>query len=297
MLREPGGKAGALVVPYSSGVQEAVLHWDGTGWQRESIEVPPSAKQFEVLAVGASAPENAWLLGRSEGLEGSLALFRRHMEGESGVWRPVATSSGGEPGAPIETAGEPLDEPGRDQAQLLTVTSAGVWLDARMHAARAPATLYFEPAGAADAGAFTGVWCEIPAGSPGATPQATDECAQHHLPELPTDYGRSFGWAGAGYGERIITGAFDGRMVRLQGGRFSLVNSLGSQPGTNSGASFGAAFSAPTDGWLGNRLLPVHVTTPAGAAPSKLSPWPIPFRYGAHRDRAAARRRGRRGKQ
>ncbi len=279
-LDEPGGKAGALLVPFGPAVQGAVLHWDGSSWGRESIEVPPSgASHFEVLAIAASSPDNAWLLGRSEGAEGQLSLFRRHGGGTS-VWRPVATRAGGEAGAPIETAGETLDEPGRDQAQLLTATSAGLWLDARLHASRAPATLYFEPEGEADAGSFTGLWCQIPASSPGATPQASEECAQHPLPELPTDYSRSFAWPGqGGYGERIVTGLSDGRMLRLEGARFETVDSLGSQPEVNPGETFGAAFTSPVDGWLGKRLLPVHVTTPAGAAPNRLRPWPVPFRF------------------
>ncbi len=278
-LREPGGRAGALVVPFAGGAQSAVLHWDGASWQREAIEVPPGTSEFEVLAIAAGSPENAWLLGRSEGKEGPLSLFRRNTGGATPLWRPVATRTGGEPGAAIEIAGETLDEPGRDQAQLLTVTSAGVWLDARLHASRGPATLYFAPEGEADSGSFTGLWCEIPASSPGATAQASEECAQHPLPELPTDYSRSFAWPGSGYGERIVTGLFDGRMLRLQGARLETVNSLGSEPEANPGQSYGAAFTSATDGWLGKRLLPVHVTTPAGAAPSKLRPWPVPFRF------------------
>jgi hypothetical protein len=279
-LREAGGKAGAFVVPSASGPQGAVLHWDGTSWDRETIEVPPSgATQFEVLAISASSTEDAWLLGRSEGAEGSLALFRRH-GGGAPVWRPVATRSGGEAGAPIEIAGETLDEPSRDQAQLLSATSAGVWLDARLRGAKAPATLYFVPEGEADVGTFTGLWCQIPGGSTGATPQAGEECTNHPLPEpLPTDYSRSFAWPGSGgFGERIITGLRDGQMMRLEGGRFEAVNSLGSEPHDDPGATYGAAFASAADGWLGKRLLPVHVTTPAAAAPSRLAPWPVPFR-------------------
>lgn len=280
-LEEPGGKAGVLVAPSAAGAQEAVLHWDGSAWARETIEVASAATHFEVLAIGASSPENAWLLGRSGGAEGTLSLFRRHAGGASPVWRPVATRAGGEPGAAIEIAGEPLDEPGRDQAQLLTVTSSGVWLDARMHAARAPTTLYFAPEGEADAGTFTGVWCQIPASSPGATAQASEECAkpEHSLPELPTDYERSFAWPGAGFGDRIVTGGFDGRMVRLHGTRFEIVDSLGSQPGIDPGATFGAAFASPADGWLGNGSLPVHITDATAAAPNRLTSWPVPFRF------------------
>ncbi len=280
-LAEPGAKAGALVAPVGEPAPNAVLHWDGTEWHREQIELPGGTTQFEVLALAAATPEDAWLLGRSGGAEGALSLYRRH-DGATPVWRPVATRAGGEPGAPLEIAGETLDEPGRDQAQLLTVTSAGVWLNARLHAARAPATLYFAPEGEADSGSFTGLWCRIPASSPGATPQAGEECSQHDLPELPTDYSRSFAWAGSGgYGERLITGLADGRMLRLEGASFHPVDTLGSRqhPEESPGATYGAAFTNPADGWLGKRLLPVHITPPGGAIPSKLHPWPVPFRF------------------
>jgi hypothetical protein len=281
-LREPGGSGGALVVPFASGAQSAVLHWDGTSWTREAIEVPaPGAGQFEVLAIGAASRDDAWLLGRAGGAEGTLSLFRLHTGGATPVWRPVATRPGGEAGAPLEAAGETLDEPGRDQAQLLTVTSAGVWVDARLHTAKAPVTLYFAAEGEADSGSFTGLWCEIPASSAGATPQASEECASHPLPEpLPIDYSRSFAWAGSGgFGERILTGLPDGQMMRLEGAKFGLVNSLGSEPLDDPGATYGAAFAGATDGWLGKRLLPVRVTTAAGAVASRLSPWPVPFRF------------------
>ena len=64
-----------------------VLHWDGTSWTRETIEVPAAGStSFEVLAISASSPENAWLLGRMEGSSGPLALFRRHA-GATPQWR------------------------------------------------------------------------------------------------------------------------------------------------------------------------------------------------------------------
>jgi hypothetical protein len=65
-LDEPGGGAGALVVPVSTGkaeVEGRVLHWNGSVWTSEPIEIPAaSASSFRVLALGASSPQNAWLL-------------------------------------------------------------------------------------------------------------------------------------------------------------------------------------------------------------------------------------------
>ncbi|HEX4437380.1 MAG TPA: hypothetical protein VH061_11370 [Solirubrobacteraceae bacterium] len=279
-LDEPEGKAGAFVVPVAANVDGAVLHWDGTSWIRETIEIPPAGSAgFEVLSLGASSPQNAWLLARMEGSSGPLTLFRRHA-GATPQWRPVATQSGGGPGEPIEILGERFDVPPHDQAQLLTVTSDGVWVDGRLHGANASATLYFKPDGEADTGSFTGLWCEVPDPT-GVSPGVLSECSdpQHSLPEaLPTEYSRSFAWSGSGsFGERIVTGLKDGQMLRLEGGRLEAVNSLGSEA-ISAADAYGAAFASSSEGWLGKRLLPVHVTSATSAVPSRLQPWPVPFR-------------------
>ena len=107
-LEEPGSKAGALVVPVEEGgkdVEDSVLHWSGESkqWTREQIEVPAeSSGEFQVLAIGASSPTNAWLLAElsTSYPTGSVALFRRHVEGETASWRPVEVD-GGEAGAPL----------------------------------------------------------------------------------------------------------------------------------------------------------------------------------------------------
>ncbi|MGO9489806.1 MAG: hypothetical protein ACLQBB_12345 [Solirubrobacteraceae bacterium] len=277
-LEEGGGQAGAFVVPIgAAGVDGAVLHWNGTSWTRETIEVPASAgSQFEVLAISAASTSDAWLLARLSGSNGPLALFRRH-GGATPSWQPVALKPGGEAGEPIELDGEAFEETSGNQAQVLTATGSGVWVDGRLHSSHASLTLYFAPEGEAPAGSFTGVWCRVPASSSGVPPALTSTCEAHPLPEpLPTDYSRSFAWAGSGYGERIVTGLPDGQMLRLgAGGSFNAVNSLGGQ----AGAEFGAAFASSTDGWLGKALLPVHVTTPGNLAPNRLQPWPVPFRY------------------
>ncbi len=274
---EEGEGAGAFVVPTGAkGVDGAVLHWNGSGWTRETIEVPAAGeKQFEVLAIGAVSAKNAWLLGRLGG--SGLALFRR-AGGSTPSWRPVSWKAGGEAGEAIEFAGEPLEEPSAVQSQLLSVTSSGVWVDGRLHGSHAATTLFFSPQGEAAAGSFTGGWCEIPASTTSPPPQVTAACSGAHLlpAPLPTDFSRSFAWAGPGAGERVITGLADGQLLRLtSSGEFKLVNTLGGV----AGGVFGAAFSSSTEGWLGKAVMPVHVTTASHLAPDRLAPWPVPFRF------------------
>ncbi len=276
-LDEEGGGAGAFVVPFDgSAAQEAVLHWDGKVWTREEIEVPgttPTEKAesgFRVLGIGASSPANAWLLVQTSREAETLALYRR----VGTVWKPVAPEETASPGAPLEVDGEPLFLGGDLEKlgnQLLTVTSQGVWIDARRPAAHVGVTLFFNPKGA-QSGSVSASWCPVPAE---ATP-----CTYSLPEELPSGPSRSFAWAnGAGeYGERVITGMHEGVSLRLAGNTFERVLALGGSTSTETpGAALGAAFSSAEEGWLGSSDMPVHLT-PA-PAPSHVEPWPVPFRH------------------
>jgi hypothetical protein len=302
-LEEADGEAGALVAPVSEEgqVENEVLHWDGRHWSGEPIEIPAkSSEGFRVLALGASSPTNAWLLaGLSANYpSGAVALFRR-VEASPGhwSWKPVALSAGagdGEahpltipvqdpahPGAPTE--GQPLIVPGASTpaiaAQLLTVTSEGIWVDGArgdltLHAP-VTTTLFFKPEGVGG-GTVESSWCEFPAEAPGGTLPC-----EHELPEqLPLGPSRSIAWAnGSRYGERVITGLPEGVSLRLEGESFKRVLALGSNENSSPGGGFGAAFSSPTEGWLGYSTMPVHLALAAKLQPSRLQPWPVSFRH------------------
>jgi hypothetical protein len=291
-LDEGAGEAGALLVPVREGkaAEAQVLHWEGAGkrWRSEAIELPANSREdFHVLAIGASSPTNAWLLAQlsSNYPPGAVALFRRiPIAGESGrfSWKPVALGGAANEEAhpltvPVTEApfSEPFTVPGvgtppRVQAQVLTVTSQGIWIDGERSDVKASTTLFFKPAAEGAEGNVTGSWCTA----------AANPC-QHELPEaLPTGPSRSIAWANNGtYGERVITGLHEGVSLRLEGESFTRVLSLGGGIGSqeNPGATFGAAFSEPSEGWLGVGGLPIHLTREP--APTKLTPWPVPFRH------------------
>ncbi len=293
-LEEEGGAAGALVVPVGvsgDSVEKQVLHWTGTAWQKEPIDVPAASEEsFRVIAIAASSPGNAWLLARlaSGGAypAGAVALFRRVQEGEGWAWKPVALSPGsgdgeahpltlqtseGEKPFTVANAGEPPTV----SAQLLTVTSAGVWVDGERADVqeRTPdsATLFFKPGGSAG-GQIEGSWCLAP--GEGAT-------CQYELPKpLPTGSGRSFAWAdGTRFGERVITGIAGGDILTLHGESFAATITLGAGSTAEEvpGALYGAAFSSPAEGWLGMAGMPLHMTE--SPASSRVTPWPVPFRH------------------
>lgn len=280
-LDEGDSKAGALVVPVykgAAGIEGAVLHWNGTEWAREPIETPkPLEEGFRVLAIAASSPSNAWLLAQLSSQSPSVALFRRHVESDgSATWLPVSPAPKAAPGEPLQADGEPFTvagtgEPPTAQAQTLTVTSEGVWIDGEREDASAQLTLFFKPEGA-QGGSVLASWCNVPEGFPKCT---------HELPDsLPRGPYRSFAWSDpantAGFGQRVITGLGEGVSLRLEGTSFKRVLALGgSEAPDDVGGTLGAAFSSPQEGWLGNSTLPVHLTM--SPAPNQLAPFPVPF--------------------
>jgi hypothetical protein len=286
-LDEPGGRAGAFVAPvkeHSLSGEEQVLHWGGEkeAWTREKIELPANASstEFRVLGIGASSPENAWLLGQLSSSEG-VALFRRQVEGDEAVWKPVVLRSGGEPGEALVVEGEKIAIPGAQQesvetqTQVLTVTGQGVWIDGERPTARASTTIFFKPEGAGGAPSLTS-WCTLEHSASGTSP------CERSLPQaLPTGPSRSIAWANDSsstpFGERVITGLPEGASLRLDGESFTPVLGLGGSGSQDEGATYGAAFTSPTEGWLGNSRLPVHVTLEPPV--SRLAPWPVSFRH------------------
>ncbi len=298
-LEEADGGAGALVVPVSNAekaLERQVLHWDGHEWTSEPIDVPTNSEEnFRVLAIAASSPKNAWLLAqlaRSGYPAGSVALFRRVEEAGKWSWKPAALGGAAPDGeahpltVPVQS-GEPRSFtvfgtgfPPVVKAQLLTVSPQGVWIDGRRtdvsEAEQSSTTLFFKPSEEQASGTLQASWCQPP---PGEAPACT-----HTLPEplpsaLPTGYSRSFAWASGGaFGLRVITGGREGVSLRLEGESFTRVLGLGAgkSAGEHPGSLYGAAFSSPTEGWLGEALLPLHLTEKPVA--SRLAPWPVTVR-------------------
>ncbi|HEY2181678.1 MAG TPA: hypothetical protein VGH09_08415, partial [Solirubrobacteraceae bacterium] len=285
-LAEGGGHAGALVVPVlggASGSESRVLHWSGESdsWSSEPIVLPKVSEGggFRVLSIGASSAKNAWLLAQLSSSSSNVALFRR----DEGRWRQVAVV-GGEAEAPLTLNGVSFTvrgtgEPPTTASQVLTVTEQGVWVDGERTDATAGVTMFFKPGAAEPSeehgleGTVQASWCNVSSSFSPCT---------YTLPEaLPAGSSRSFAWANASsatpYGERVITGLGEGVSLRLEGSSFVRVLSLGgSAPPNDVGGTLGAAFSNPREGWLGNELLPVHLTL--SSAPNRLTSYPVPFR-------------------
>ncbi len=277
-------RTGALLVPAASSggvaLPPGVLHYDGTRWTREPIcasyssgascAAPETSPTFKsVLALSASAPGNAWLLASVESSGGaSLALFRRVPTGAGGyVWvQPSGWSFDSE--LPSGASAVPLAQGG-----MLTVTSAGVWVDAAVRVKGTVAGNASRLFSASSPGTVLGTWCY-------PSPQALCGSEAHSLgATLPPDY-ESFAWPGSGGepGTRIVAGLEHGVLLALRGGG-DFQYTLGVGRGTQ------GAFPSPTEGWLSGAAVVgesiagaqvVHVTI--APEPSQLAAWPVPFR-------------------
>lgn len=309
-----GGVTEALVVPVwegasgkgtaPEGLPPGVLHYGGKSWTREPLCTSYAASTCNQapasllpLALAAGSPQAAWLLARAS--NGTLELFEREsVHGESTpVWVEVQFSTGllGAGGAP---AGVSLAAP--EGGAILTATSTGVWVDLALSGAGGQsgnATLLVKasPESTSPAGEVLGTWCYPTSLCPAGTPSLGAV--------LPSDYA-SFAWPGSagGAGARVITGLPDGALLRLQegagafsyeagggaGGAGGAVGpggvTVGQIPGSASAPAGGAAFSSPTEGWLGDDSssspdqAPQVIHAAASEAGDELSSWPVSLR-------------------
>jgi hypothetical protein len=286
-LDETGGRTGALVVPATTTpvLQTAVLHYDGSAWSREPIcfGAAPACQApsgvFKVLAIDAGSPQHAWLLARGPSSSDGIVLLDRETVGGQPQWRQRTPA--GTPGAlwaqaapaiphdPSAPAPPSVRIGPRTTGQPLTATDDGasVWVDAQLTVGttKLDATLRYTP-GAANPGDQVVSWCDAP-------PAVAVLCSHPLGTDLPAADGRSFAWSGGGpSGERVITGIGAGAYLTLQGDAFVRVATVGG----DAGSSDGAAFESPDEGWLGAPGEAVHVTR--APEPSRLQPWPVPFR-------------------
>lgn len=306
-VEEGTGKTGAFVVPTIKApttIYSAVIHYDGAEWSREPICVgtavqcetsplPASAKPrqgFEMLAIDASEPGNAWILAKAPRKNGSGSGENILLHREHGQWRkaPLGGTLGGEYGTerPPIAGAEAFIVPSQ-HGQPLTVTSKGVWVDATIalgtrESPTSDVTFYLDTApGDPRAGQVTGAWCSLP---PTAPESVTAALCTGELPfDFPHGQARSFAWPGNGepseeFGTRAITGVGKGAMLLFENGAFTRIPLAG-----NGGSAAGAAIAYPAkegrgeshglEGWLGPSYRLTREPVPSG-----VSSWPVPFR-------------------
>lgn len=283
-VEEPGGKAGAFVVPprtVAAGPENGVLHWNGTSWSREPIELPAEAEPlgFRVLSIAVASPSDAWLLAQISSHGNKVALFRRVGSGTEAEWKPVLFGGRATLDIPTQGGEEPfaalgVGSPPSNANAALTATTEGVWIDGQRGETRNAATMYLKSEGSGASGHVLASWCTARESEPPCT---------YPLPEaLPTGPYRTFAWPSTNgaepYGSRVITGLTEGASLRLEGSEFRLQLALGSgfPPDDDVGVTLGAAFSSAVEGWLGSFRMPVNLTE--HPAPDRVEEYPVPFR-------------------
>ena len=256
---DEGGRTGLLFAPIGRKLQDGVIHFDGVGWGREPIEIPDlqQGDSFEILALSAAGPRDAWMLARTDTRLGrGISLFRRTIDGNSAKWVDEGDLGGS------QFATDPGVTALGGSAEPLTATTAGVWVDGQLPGGKTFTFFY-------DGGArkVTGSWCDDAA------------TCDHGLGVAlaKQDGYRSFAWDGPGFGTRIITNPLDangaastnrGTYLRFDGTAFARM------PGAGGNGRRGGAFESADEGWLEG---PVHVSrAPEGRGP--LREWPLTLR-------------------
>ncbi len=262
---DEGAATGLFVAPTGRDAIDGVLHFDGGAWTREPVEIPAGSEtDFKILALDATGTDNAWALAvTAPALGRGVVLLRRTGPPNDPRW--VEQPLGATPFADRDNPGLGIAglTPLGGTAQPLTVTTAGVWIDAAatIDGAARDITLYFD----SGSGAVTGSWCDAAVCT---TPLGARFSRQGGY--------RSFAWPGSGFGTRTITNPLDvggvedsnrGAYLRLTDGAFTRM------PGGGGNFRPSGAFSNADSGWLEG---PVEIS--AAAAPARLRPWPVSLR-------------------
>jgi hypothetical protein len=252
-----------------------VAHWNGEKWTREPVELPTGyTGSFTIVAIAGTSPKNLWLLGEAEASSGPGILLFERKEAKAGEFRWEAASLGSSLFAAAETPAREVSKLGplTGQAQPLSVTEKGVWIDGNLQAPGGGSdgydfTLYYDIAEAK----VTGSWCDARDGG------GTAICEHPLGARFGRDAGyRSFAFEGPGFGERIVTSPLQpggedttnlGSYLSFEGSSFTWM------PGAGPDDAPGGAFYTPTDGWLEG---PVQVTTTE--QPARLVGWPVSAR-------------------
>jgi hypothetical protein len=271
---DPAGPTEAFFGALGRTQDTAVVRWDGTKWSREPVELPKGYEgSFTILALAGASSQSMWMLGQASAQSGlGMMLFKRTEVAGEAKWQPVELGS-----ALFSASATPAQEvsgvvPLSGQAQPLSASDQGVWIDGNLQAPGGGSdgydfTLYYDIAEAK----VTGSWCD--AHGPGGEALCTYpfEARFGRLAGY-----RSFAFDGPGYGSRIITNPLQpggedatnmGAYLSLEGTTFQRL------PGAGADNAPGGAFYSPTDGWLEG---PVQITTAAQA--QRLASWPVSAR-------------------
>jgi hypothetical protein len=245
--------------------QAAVLHWDGSAWRREPLELPPGWDGLAAPAALAGASDGtAWALVRTDPTLGRGIVLLQRVTGAGGPrWEERALGAPTFADRDTPATGVANVRSLGGAAQQLTATNDGAWIDGTMEAGGVTTdfTLFFD----AGEARVTGSWC------------ASSVCDRPLGVRFAVRDGyRSFGWEGPGFGTRLVTNPLDpggaedtnrGSYLRFDGTDFVRM------PGAGGNFRSSGAFASLDEGWLEG---PVHIT--GRPPPARLRSWPVALR-------------------
>lgn len=257
-------------------VEDGVAHWDGANWTREPVEVPTGSEgAFRILAIDATAAGNAWMLARTDSSlgDGVVLLERQEDPGSTSgfIWRKRDLQAPAFAKATDTTAGTTALAAFSGEAQPLTVTPTGLWIDGSLRGGGTDGEQDFTLFYGKDAARVTASYCDVQSAAGGAL-------CDHPLGFRFGRRGgyRSFAFPGDGPGRRIVTAALEpggaedtnlGSFMAFDGTSFSRRSGAGGNLRPSGG------FSSYESGWLEG---PSQVTT--APQPARFSTWPISVR-------------------
>lgn len=256
---------GLLFGPTGRSAADGIIHFDGTQWSREPVQIPAGSEtHFHILAIDATGLGNAWALAEADASLGrSTVLLQRTSTPEGPLWveRPLS----GTPFAARDTPAQGIANvaPIGGAAQPLTVTSDGAWIDlsAEIEGVSRDVTLFYD----IGSGAVTGSWCDAPV-CDGALGVRFSRQGGY----------RSFAWPGGEFGTRVVTNPLDpggndesnrGSYLRFAEGAFTRM------PGAGGNFHPSGAFANADSGWLEG---PIEISAKTAPAPPR--PWPLSLR-------------------
>ncbi|MFM9126303.1 MAG: hypothetical protein ACKOTA_01805, partial [Solirubrobacterales bacterium] len=266
---DTGPTTTVYLAPTGRALTTGITAHDGSSaasaWRREPITLGGSETTLVVAGLSAASADTVYASAASTG--NPVRLFKRSGGGSpswgevtlpSTPWTdPAAATAAGLSGLGL-LAGK---------AQSITATEDGAWLDLTAEKAgkRVDATIFVRPASAPGQPATITSWCDL------------DICDYPLGASFSTTEGyRSYGWAGSGFGERVISNPLrPGAQADSNQGTYLVLDGDEFVRRAGGGGNFiaGASFSSPEKGWIGGQ-----VEVGAGERPRRLARWPVAAR-------------------
>ncbi len=250
--------------PRGARAEQAVIHWDGSSWSREPVQIPAGSEtDFRILAIDATGLGNAWAIAAADpalGGPSSSCSAPRPAKVRSG-----SSAASARPSSPTRDAGRRHRRPGAARRRRAAVDGhrrRGLGRP-RRHDRRCPARRRRSTTTSRRRRQRLLVRRGALLGAAGSQALAPARLSQLRLGRLGLWHAGDHQPARRGGGEDTNRGTY----LRFEAGQFAR------KPGGGGNFRSSGAFSSVDDGWLQG---PVEIA--AKQPPSNLRQWPLTLR-------------------